>query len=205
MRRVFMMVLVLMVSASFGAVGCLLEAGSLSGSGGVGQEQKPPVPSKRVLIVYFSHSGNTREMANQIHGIVGGDLFEIVTVQPYPQEYKAVIAIAKRERDSQFRPKLTKRVESLDSYDLIFLGYPNWYGTLPMALMTFLEENDLSGKTIVPFCTHGGGGLGKGVEDIQRLAPRATLLEGLAVKGALVKTAKGDVENWLRKLGMVRP
>jgi len=205
MRRAFMIVLALMVSASFGAVGRLLEAGGLSGPGGVDQERKPPVPPKRVLIVYFSHSGNTREMANQIHGIVGGDLFEIVTVQPYPQEYKAVIAIAKRERDSQFRPKLTKRVESLDSYDLIFLGYPNWYGTLPMALMTFLEENDLSGKTIVPFCTHGGGGLEKGVEDIQRLAPRATLLEGLAVKGALVKTAKGDVENWLRKLGMVRP
>ena len=205
MRRVFMMVLVLMVSASFGGVGRLLEAGGLSGPGGVDQERKPPVPPKRVLIVYFSHSGNTRELANQIHRNVGGDLFEIVTVQPYPREYKEVLAVAKRERDSQFRPKLTKRVENLDSYDLVFLGYPNWYGTLPMALMTFLEENDLSGKTIVPFCTHGGGGLGKGVEDIQRLAPRATLLEGLAVKGALVKTAKGDVENWLRKLGMVRP
>ena len=204
MRRVFMMVLVLMVSASFGAVGCLLEAGSLSGSGGVGQEQKPPVPSKRVLIVYFSHSGNTREMANQIHGIVGGDLFEIVTVQPYPQEYKAVIAVAKRERDSQFRPKLTKRVENLDSYDLVFLGYPNWYGTLPMALMTFLEENDLSGKTIAPFCTHGGGRWGESVETIKRLCPRSTLLEGLAVEGGLVKSSQGDVADWLRKLGRLR-
>ena len=182
-----------------------MEAGGLSGPGGVDQERKPPVPPKRVLIVYFSHSGNTRELANQIHRNVGGDLFEIVTVQPYPREYKEVLAVAKRERDSQFRPKLSKRVKNLDDYDLVFLGYPNWYGTLPMALMTFLEENDLSGKTIVPFCTHGGGGLGKGVEDIQRLAPRATLLEGLAVKGALVKTAKGDVENWLRKLGMVQP
>lgn len=199
-----MIVLALMVSASFGAVGCLLEAGSLSGSGGVGQEQKPPVPSKRVLIVYFSHSGNTREMANQIHGIVGGDLFEIVTVQPYPREYKAVIAVAKRERDSQFRPKLTKRVESLDSYDLIFLGYPNWYGTLPMALMTFLEENDLSGKTIVPFCTHGGGRWGESVETIKRLCPRSTLLEGLAVEGGLVKSSQGDVADWLRKLGRLR-
>lgn len=199
-----MIVLALMVSASFSAVGCLLEAGSLSGSGGVGQERKPPVPSKRVLIVYFSHSGNTREMANQIHGIVGGDLFEIVTVQPYPQEYKAVIAVAKRERDSQFRPKLTKRVENLDSYDLVFLGYPNWYGTLPMALMTFLEENDLSGKTIVPFCTHGGGRWGESVETIKRLCPRSTLLEGLAVEGGLVKSSQGDVADWLRKLGRLR-
>ena len=199
-----MIVLALMVSASFGAVGCLLEAGSLSGSGGVGQEQKPPIPSKRVLIVYFSHSGNTREMANQIHGIVGGDLFEIVTVQPYPQEYKAVIAVAKRERDSQFRPKLTKRVENLDSYDLVFLGYPNWYGTLPMALMTFLEENDLSGKAIAPFCTHGGGRWGESVETIKRLCPRSTLLEGLAVEGGLVKSSQGDVADWLRKLGRLR-
>lgn len=199
-----MIVLALMVSASFGAVGCLLEAGSLSGSGGVGQEQKPPVPSKRVLIVYFSHSGNTREMANQIHGIVGGDLFEIVTVQPYPQEYKAVIAVAKRERDSQFRPKLSKRVKNLDDYDLVFLGYPNWYGTLPMALMSFLEENDLSGKAIAPFCTHGGGRWGESVETIKRLCPRSTLLEGLAVEGGLVKSSQGDVADWLRKLGRLR-
>ena len=199
-----MIVLALMVSASFGAVGCLLEAGSLSGSGGVGQEQKPPVPSKRVLIVYFSHSGNTREMANQIHGIVGGDLFEIVTVQPYPREYKEVLAVAKRERDSQFRPKLSKRVKNLDDYDLVFLGYPNWYGTLPMALMSFLEENDLSGKAIAPFCTHGGGRWGESVETIKRLCPRSTLLEGLAVEGGLVKSSQGDVADWLRKLGRLR-
>ena len=199
-----MIVLALMVSASFGAVGCLLEAGSLSGSGGVGQEQKPPVPSKRVLIVYFSHSGNTRELANQIHRNVGGDLFEIVTVQPYPREYKEVLAVAKRERDSQFRPKLSKRVKNLDDYDLVFLGYPNWYGTLPMALMSFLEENDLSGKAIAPFCTHGGGRWGESVETIKRLCPRSTLLEGLAVEGGLVKSSQGDVADWLRKLGRLR-
>ena len=164
-----MIVLALMVSVSFGAVGCLLEAGSLSGSGGVGQEQKPPVPSKRVLIVYFSHSGNTREMANQIHVIVGGDLFEIVTVHPYPQEYKAVIAVAKRSR-FPIPAQADEEGGEPGLYDQI-LSLPAG-GTLPMALMTFLEENDLSGKTIVPFCTHGGGGWKKVSRTFRARSPR---------------------------------
>ncbi|MBP8784502.1 MAG: NAD(P)H-dependent oxidoreductase [Synergistaceae bacterium] len=160
--------------------------------------------SKKILVAYFSRSGNTREIANQIHKKVGGDIFEIVTVKPYPKEYRECTDLAKRELESNARPQLAKEVANMDSYDVVFIGYPNWWGTIPMALFTFLEKYDFAGKTIIPFCTHGGSALGRSVQDITKLAPKAKLLEGLAVRGDSVKTAQNEVAAWLAKIGLAK-
>jgi flavodoxin len=98
---------------------------------------------------------------------------------------------------------LAAKVENINSYDVVFVGYPDWWGTMPMAVFTFLEEYNFSGKTIVPFCTHEGSGLGRSVEDIRKLCPQSTIVEGLAVRGSSVKNAQNDVSDWLRKIGMI--
>ena len=157
---------------------------------------------KNILVVYFSHSGNTRVIANQIHEKVGGDIFEIVTVNPYPMDYDAVVDQAKQEQEDNYRPELATKVENMDSYDVVFIGYPNWWGTMPMPVFTFLEEYDFSGKTIIPFCTHEGSGLGRSVEDITKLCPQSTILDGLAIRGSSVENSQDEVSEWLREIGM---
>ena len=158
--------------------------------------------NNKILIVYFSHTGNTREIANQIHNRVGGDIFEIKTVVPYISDYDALTKQARKELDSDFRPKLQSQVQNIDSYDVIFIGYPIWWGTYPMAVKTFLSEHDLSGKTIVPFCTHEGSGLGRSISDL-KMCTNSTILEGLAVRGSTVKSAQGKVSEWLSKINMI--
>ena len=156
--------------------------------------------TKKILVAYFSHSGNTREIANQIHNIVGGDIFEIQTVKPYPADYDTVVKQARQELASGYKPALKTKVDNIKSYDLVFIGYPNWCGTVPAPVKTFLSEYDLSGKTVVPFCTHGGGGPGRGVTDISKLCPKSTLLDSFAILGSDVKTAQNKVSEWLRKI-----
>jgi flavodoxin len=156
----------------------------------------------KVLIVYYSRSGNTREIANQIHERVGGDITELQTVKPYPEEYDAVTKQAKEELNSGFKPALKTKVEKIGSYDVIFVGTPIWWGTMAAPVKTFLSEYDLSGKTIVPFITHQGSGLGRSVEDLSTLCPNSTVLEGLAVWGKNAKTAQNDVSAWVRRLGV---
>ena len=159
---------------------------------------------KKILIAYYSRTGNTREIAHQIQKIAGGDLFEILPVQPYPKDYDEAVAQAKREQQAGARPKLKTRVKNIESYPIFFVGYPNWWGTMPMPLFTFLSDYNFSGKTIVPFCTHEGSRLGESVEDIRELCPQSTILEGLAVRGGGVKKAQNEVSGWLRKIGMIK-
>jgi flavodoxin len=138
-----------------------------------------------------------------IQEITGSDAFCIDTVKSYPRGYTATTNVAKKEQNDNARPELSSHVGNMDSYNLIFLGYPNWWGTIPMPVFTFLEEYDFSGKTIVPFCTHEGSGLGHSEKDIAKLCPKATLLKGLAVQGSRVSAAKKDVTDWLSKIGMI--
>jgi flavodoxin len=159
---------------------------------------------KKVLIIYYSRSGNTRELANQIHERVGGDIIELQTVKPYPDEYDAVTKQAKEELDSGSKPALKTKVEKIGSYDVIFVGTPIWWSTIAAPVKTFLSEYDFSGKTIVPFCTHGGSGLGRSVTDIATLCPNSTILDGLAVWGKNAKTAQNDVSEWLRKIKITK-
>jgi len=159
---------------------------------------------KKILIACFSRTGNTREIANQIHGIVGGDIFEIQPVKPYPDDYDACVKQARQELDSGYRPELKARVQSIESYDVVFIGYPNWWGTFPAPVRVFLTEYDFSGKKIVPFCTHEGSGLGRSVADISKLCPKSDLLDGLAVRGGSVRTAQGRVSDWLRSINITK-
>jgi flavodoxin len=160
--------------------------------------------TKKILVAYFSHSGNTREVADQIHKSVGGDIFEIQSVKPYPHDYDAVVQQARQELDSGYKPALKTKNENINSYDLVFIGYPIWWGTFPAPVGTFLAEYDLSGKTIAPFCTHEGSGLGRSATDISRLCPKSTVLEGVAIRGSVVKTAQNKVSEWLEKIKITK-
>jgi flavodoxin len=167
------------------------------------EQAEPTSATRRVLVAYFSWSGNTRGIANQIHKIVGGDLFQIVSVDQYPSDYDETVKQARRELDAGYRPKLKSEVESIGSYDVVFIGYPNWCGTIPRPVASFLSKCDSSGKTIAPFCTHEGSRLGRSVEDIAKLCPQSNVLEGLAVRGGDVGHAQNRVSEWLRKIGMM--
>jgi len=156
--------------------------------------------TKKILVAYFSHSGNTCEIANQIHKSAGGDIFEIQAVKPYPDDYDAVVQQAKQELKSGHIPALKTKIENIKSYDLVFIGYPNWCGTIPATVRAFLSEYDFSEKTIIPFCTHEGSGLGRSSADISKLCPKSTLLDGVAVRGGDVKTAQSKVSDWLKKI-----
>jgi len=160
--------------------------------------------TKKILVGYFSHSGNTREIANQIHKSVGCDVFEILTVKPYPHDYDAVVKQAKQELDSGYKPALKTKIENIKSYDLIFIGYPIWWSTIPAPVRTFLSEYDFSGKIIVPFCTHEGSGTGRSATDISKLCPKSSVLDGVAIRGRDVKTAQNKVSEWLRKIKITK-
>lgn len=131
------------------------------------ENSKADIKSEKVLIVYYSYSGNTRKVAEAIHNKCGGDLFEIKAESTYPEEYRAMTQQVKKEIQDGFRPKLTSEVNNIEKYDVIFLGSPNWWGTIPPQVSSFLENYDLNGKIIVPFITHGGGGVQNTITDIR--------------------------------------
>jgi flavodoxin len=172
---------------------------------------------KRILVAYFSRSGNnyvngaivnlpvgnTEILAQMIRETTKGDIFRIDTVKPYPLDYKETTDVAGKELREKARPMLSNRVEKMDLYTIVFLGYPNWWGTIPMPIATFLSDYDFSGKTIVPFCTNEGSGLGRSVSDIKQLCPQSIILDGLAVRGGAVNKAKNQVFNWLQELGLI--
>ncbi len=158
----------------------------------------------KILVAYFSHSGNTRIVANNIHKSVVSDLFEIKTINPYPQDYEAVKKVAKEEQQSKARPILKDKVGDFKKYDVIFLGYPNWWGTIPMPVATFLLSYNFAGKTIVPFCTHEGSRMGDSEDDIKHLAPQTILLEGLAIRGGSVSRSAEDVKKWLKEIKITK-
>lgn len=160
-----------------------------------------PLNGKRILIAWFSRSGNTQHVAQYIHSMTGGDIFEIKATHTYPDEYRATTRQARRELDENFRPALTSHVENLADYGLIILGYPNWWGTMPMAVFSFLESGDFSGKKILPFCTHEGSQMGRSRQDIEGLVPTADVSEGLPLRGGGVRSdsAHSAVQHWLKQ------
>ena len=147
--------------------------------------------------------GNNQYIAQLIQQEVGGDLFRIETVQDYPGTHEALLEFAYNELSDNARPELATQIENLDSYDVIFLGYPNWNADLPMTLYTFLEQYDFNGKTIIPFTTHGGSGVSRTVETIEELQPGATVVEeGLSISRNSVPEAQNDVASWVAGLDM---
>lgn len=154
-----------------------------------------------VLIVYFSQTGNTETVANIIHDNVGGDIVKLETTEAYPSDYDELVDYAQQEQQEDARPELSTVIENIEQYDTIFLGYPNWWGDMPMAIYTFLGTYDLSGKTIAPFITHGGSGLSGTPENIQEEELNASVTEGLAIDGDEASDSSEDVVEWLNSLG----
>ncbi|MBP3730301.1 MAG: flavodoxin [Mailhella sp.] len=146
--------------------------------------------------------GNTQYVALLIQNHTGADIFRLETVMPYMTKHKQLVDYAKREQRNNARPAL-KAMPDLDAYDIVFLGYPNWWSDMPMPLYTFLEAADLSGKTIIPFNTHGGSRFSKTISTIARLQPRAAVVrDGYTVSRSEMESCAEDVPAWLRRLGM---
>ncbi len=147
-------------------------------------------------------TGNTGVVADMIAQATGADLFSIRTVEQYPDTYDATIDQGQQEQSEGARPELATHLENLDSYDTIFLGFPNWWGDMPMAVYTFLDEVDLSGKTVIPFVTSGGSGFSNTISTIQQMEPQATVQEGLSIGASSATGAQQQVESWLSELGL---
>ena len=155
-----------------------------------------------ILVAYFSRSGNTEAMANLIAEQTGGTLFEIAPATPYTDDYDALLDVAQQEQAEDARPALAASVENWDNYDTIFVGYPNWWSDAPMAVYTFLESYDWTGKTLVPFNTSASGGFGRSLDGLAESAAGATILEGLSFTSSTLDDAQSEVTAWLDGLGL---
>lgn len=156
----------------------------------------------RSLVVYFSRSGNTERVAQSIQSQTDADIFEIVPATPYSDDYDTVLDQAQAEQSENARPAIAGRVENIADYDVIYVGYPIWWGDMPMLLYTFFDSYDLSGKTIAPFCTSGGSGLSGTVDAIKELEPNAEVTEGLHIGSGASSGAEQAVSEWLSEIGV---
>lgn len=164
------------------------------------------------IIVYYSRRGenyvsgtiqtlavgNTEAVARRLAALTGAELFQLVPCQPYSDQYDVCIQQAQDDQRRNARPALEALPERLDGYDTIYLGYPNYWGTMPMCVFTFLEAFDFTGKTILPFCTHEGSGLGHSEADLRRLCPGANVKRGLAIHGSSVCREERALEAWIK-------
>lgn len=186
-------------------IGIRLVRNAVSSPGSVVSTGKENAESTggRVLIAYFSWGGNTEGIAEEIQSQTGADLFEITLVNPYSTDYNTVLDEAQRAQNEQARPELATHVENMEEYDTILLGYPNWWASIPMPIASFLEEYDFSGKTIIPFCSHGGGRFGQSLTAIAKLVPDAVMGEALAVHYSGGNSLPEDVTEWLETNGIL--
>lgn len=146
--------------------------------------------------------GNTEYVATVISEATGGDLFEIKTLHTYPGSHKELIDAAKKESDDNARPQLATHIKNLKEYDVIFVGFPNWWYDMPKPLYTFFDEYDFSGKTVVPFCTHGGSRFSSAIKTIREMEKNATVLNGYTIARDRVAESKEGILKWLEKIGM---
>lgn len=141
--------------------------------------------------------GNTEVAAGMIKELTGADVFKMEQVQAYSKDYNECIAQAQADQKRDARPELKNYPKSIEEYDEIYLGFPNYWSTMPMAVFTFLEHFDFSGKTIRPFCTHEGSGMGSSERDIKKLCPNAKVEKGLAIHGGSVGCSRNEIEKWI--------
>lgn len=165
----------------------------------------------KALVVFYSRAdenyfggeycylsvGNTEKLAQMISQKTGADLFKVEQKIPYAKDYKTCIAQAKRDMLNNARPELVQTLDSIDQYDTIYIGYPNYWGAMPMALYTFVESFDWTGKTVCPFCTHEGSGFGLTVKELRGICKGATFNKGFSVAGSMVDGSEADVDRWL--------
>ena len=174
-------------------------------SGGTTEPQSPATsgdPASDTLVVYFSWSGNTENVAKSIQTQTNSDLFEIVPKTPYSDDYNTVVDLAQEEQKNNARPEIADVIENIDQYDMIYIGFPNWWGDMPMILYTFFDTYDLSGKTIAPFCTSGGSGLSNTVNEMKELEPNAMVTDGLHIGSEASSSPDDAVSQWLNEIGV---
>jgi flavodoxin len=180
------------------ALAALPICGTSPASGQPGAIRSGTAGGARTLVAYFSRSGNTRVVAGLVHRTRRTALFEIRPAEPYPADYLETVAQAKKESDSGFRPALESSGLNIADYDTVFLAFPIWGQTVPPVIRSFLSTHDLSGKTLIPLVTHGGYGLGNSQEVLARHAPKAQLLEGLAMEMDQERRTMERVKSWLK-------
>lgn len=163
-----------------------------------------PSGDQKVLVVYFSHTGNTQTIAGYIHDMVKSNLVEIKTTDTYTDDYDALLAQIREEVASEYCPPLTTKIEDIASYDVVFVGYPIWVETAAPPIRTFLTIHDLTGKTVVPFCTSGTSSAEASYRLVRSLCPKSTVLEGIQIRRGTYDTAYNRVMAWLQKLGIVK-
>lgn len=157
--------------------------------------------NKKVLVAYFSlRGGVTKQVAEEIHRKVGGDLFRIEPEVPYPSEYNDVVARAKEERNNNVYPKIKGKLPRFAAYDTIYLGTPIWFGQLPGVVKTFIAQHDFRGKVVVPFATSGKSSITKIMPHLMQMLPESSLMEGLLIHKDEVNTAAPRIDQWLRTL-----
>ncbi len=188
-----------------GVLGCLV-----AGSAPIfAQQNAPAAPAggKRILVAYYSWSGNTKALAEKIGAGTGGELFEIVPADPYPTEYGECTERAKREQQEGVRPALKAKPENIAEYDVVFVGSPNWWGSYAPPIRTLLDDPAFAGKTVVPFFTHGGGGMQRCESDMRKqLDGKSNVLKALTVSGSSADGSRAQraVDAWLREIGLAR-
>lgn len=168
-----------------------------------GEESQPETETGSAsLVVYFSWSGNTESVANEIQAQTGADIFKIIPAEPYTDDYNTLLDIAQEEQADGARTAIADTVENFDQYAVVYFGYPNWWGDMPMILYTFLDEYDFSGKTIAPFVTSGGSGFSGTLGTIESMEPDAAVTEGLSLGSSEAADPAAAVAEWLAEIGM---
>lgn len=172
--------------------------------------------SNKILIVYFSRTNNTKAIAEIIHKNVGGTLVALELEKPYPENYEAIVQQVVEENDTGYLPPLKTKIDSIGKYDVVFLGFPTWGMKLPPPMKSFLHQYDLTGRTIVPFNTNAGYGVGSCFQTVKVLCPNSEVLEGFEIKGGVErdgiyfvmegekeKQAQEEIKKWLRKIKFI--
>lgn len=205
MKKKIIIIAVLAVVVIAAAVGICMK---LFGGSHTGIDNDPEAKisgDSKVLVAYFSWSGNGQQMARWISEETGGDLFRIVPTEPYDEDFNSCADRAKNELDNEIRPELAEHInaETMAQYDVIYIGFPVWWYDLPMPVWTFLEEYDLSGKTVIPFFSHNGSSNGaNSVNRVAELAEGATVLtdDALSLRGSSVANSEKEVKDWVKGL-----
>ena len=176
-----------------------------------------PVSPKKILIVYLSRTNNTKTIAEIIHRNVGGTLVALVLEKPYPEDYRATVEQVVRENETGYLPPLKTKIDSIQNYDVVFVGFPTWGMKLPPPMKSFLHQYELTGKTVIPFNTNDGYGIGSCFETVKELCPNSKIVEGFTIKGGVerdgqsrlskkenAKETEKEVKKWLQKNKLIK-
>jgi len=157
---------------------------------------------KKPLVVYYSWSGNTRSVAEFIREFTNADILEVLPSEPYPASYRSTVEIAKKENAAEFKRPIKTKIEKLADYDAVFVGSPNWWGTISGPIRTLLCGHDFSSKKIIPFMTHEGSRFGYSLSEIKKICPKAELLQGFETRGGSAKNSADSIKKWLSTLSI---